>query len=77
MSVSPRSSHTFRRTYISMLAKYESSVKLVQELARHANVSMTLNVYALAMGDDKRRANARVVELIKLPVCGEKETASA
>lgn len=56
--------HTFRRTYISLLASSEKNVKLVQELSRHATLSQTLLVYAQAMEDEKRHANARVVEMI-------------
>jgi integrase len=56
--------HTFRRTYISLLASKEKNVKLVQELSRHSTLGQTLLVYAQAMEDEKRQANARVVEMI-------------
>jgi integrase len=56
--------HTFRRTYISLLASSEKNVKLVQELSRHSTIGQTMIVYAQAMDDEKRQANARVVEMI-------------
>ena len=39
-------------------------VKVVQELMRHANISVTLNVYAQAITQTKRDAQSRVVSLL-------------
>lgn len=38
--------HTFRRTYISWLAAVEPNPKVVMELARHAKIATTMEVYA-------------------------------
>jgi hypothetical protein len=39
-------------------------VKVVQELMRHANISVTLNIYAQAITQTKRDAQSRVVSLL-------------
>ena len=38
--------HTFRHTYATLLKGNGEDVKVVQELMRHANISVTLNIYA-------------------------------
>jgi integrase len=39
-------------------------VKVVQELMRHGNISVTLNIYAQAITQTKRDAQSRVVSLL-------------
>ena len=39
-------------------------VKTVQELMRHANSSVTLNLYAQAVTDPKRNAQSKVARLV-------------
>jgi hypothetical protein len=39
-------------------------LKVVQELMRHANISVTLNIYAQAITQTKRDAQSRVVSLL-------------
>jgi integrase-like protein len=56
--------HTFRHTYATLLKGNGEDVKVVQELMRHANVSVTLNVYAQAITQTKRDAQSRVVSLL-------------
>ncbi len=41
--------HTFRHTYATLLKGNGEDVKVVQELMRHANISVTLNIYAQAI----------------------------
>jgi Phage integrase family len=53
--------HTFRHTYATLLKGNGEDVKVVQELMRHANISVTLNVYAQAITQTKRDAQSRVV----------------
>src|SRR6202521_5074781 len=48
--------HTFRRTYATLLKGNGEDVKVVQELMRHANISVTLNIYAQAITQTKRDA---------------------
>ncbi|HEY4931501.1 MAG TPA: site-specific integrase [Terriglobales bacterium] len=57
--------HTFRRTYASLLKANGEDVKVVQELCRHANPSTTLTLYAQAFTKDARRAQGKVVEMVR------------
>ena len=43
--------HTFRRTYATLLKANGEDVKTVQELMRHANSLVTMNLYAQAVTD--------------------------
>ena len=45
--------HTFRHTYATLLKGNGEDVKVVQELMRHANISVTLNIYAQAITQTK------------------------
>lgn len=38
--------HALRATYITLLVKSGASVKIVQELARHSDPKLTLNIYS-------------------------------
>jgi len=38
--------------------------KVIQELLRHANLKVTMDTYAQAMSDEKRKAQSKVVEMI-------------
>lgn len=68
--------HTFRRTYTSLLTANNENVKVVQELLRHASVLVTLDTYAQAKMQDKRKAQLRVVEEIRPASAeGKKKTA--
>jgi hypothetical protein len=51
-------------TYATLLKGNGEDVKVVQELMRHANISVTLNVYAQAITQTKRDAQSRVVSLL-------------
>ena len=56
--------HTFRQTYATLLKGNGEDVKVVQELMRHTNISVTLNIYAQAITQTKRDAQSRVVSLL-------------
>ncbi len=56
--------HTFRHTYATLLKGNGEDVKVVQKLMRHANISVTLNIYAQAITQTKRDAQSRVVSLL-------------
>jgi integrase len=56
--------HTFRGTYATLLKGNGEGVKVVQELMRHANISVTMNIYAQAITQTKRDAQSRVVRLL-------------
>lgn len=55
--------HTFRHTYTTLLTQNNEDVKVVQELLRHANSRITLDLYAQAGMAGKREAQRKVVEL--------------
>lgn len=56
--------HTFRRTYATLLKANGEDVKTVQELMRHANYWVTMNLYAQAITQNKRDAQSRVVNML-------------
>jgi integrase len=56
--------HTFRHTYSSLLHANGEDPKVVQELLRHASIKVTMDVYTQAVTATKRKAQARVVEMI-------------
>jgi integrase len=57
--------HTFRRTFASLLKANGEDVKVVQELLRHANFSMTMNLYAQTVAEVGRQAQGRVIDTVK------------
>lgn len=57
--------HIFRRTFATLLKCSREDVKTVQELMRHANSRMTLDLYAQAITSTKRAAHLKLVDLIK------------
>ncbi|WP_263375311.1 tyrosine-type recombinase/integrase [Granulicella aggregans] len=59
--------HTFRRSLASILADKGENVKVVQELLRHANSSITMDLYQQAGADAKRQAQAHVGSLFVVP----------
>lgn len=59
--------HTFRRTFTSLLTANNENVKVVQDLLRHASSRVTLDVYAQARMEDKRRAQQRIVKRLRRP----------
>jgi len=56
--------HSFRRTFATLLGGSED-VKTMQELMRHANSRLTLDLYAQALTPAKRAAHQRLVGLIR------------
>lgn len=76
--------HTFRRSYATLLKGGGEDVKTTQELMRHANSRLTLDVYAQALTPLKRAAHSKVVELIRpaggrgvVPLCSHAEEADS
>jgi len=57
--------HTFRRTYTTLLHANGEDVKVVQELLRHGSSRITMDVYAQAMTPAKRRAQGKVVAILR------------
>lgn len=57
--------HTFRRTYTTLLHANGEDVKVVQELLRHGSSRITLDVYAQAVTPAKRKAQGKVVAMLR------------
>ena len=62
--------HTFRHTFGTLLKANGEDVKTVQELLRHANSRITLDVYTQAVGSNKRAAQSKVVRMM-IPGMGQ------
>ena len=62
--------HTFRYSFGTLLKANGEDVKTVQELLRHANSRITLDVYTQAVNSHKRAAQSKVVEMM-VPNLGE------
>jgi integrase len=56
--------HTFRHTYTTLLTQNNKDVKVLQELLRHANSRITLDLYAQAGMPEKRQAQSRLVNSV-------------
>jgi integrase len=56
--------HTFRHTFGTLLKANGEDIKTVQELLRHANSKITLEVYTQAMTSNKRAAQSKVVRMM-------------
>jgi integrase len=56
--------HNFRHSLATNLRAMGVDVKVAQELMRHANVRTTLDIYTRAVSQQKRDANAKVVEMM-------------
>ena len=65
--------HTFRHSFATILKSHGEDVKTVQELLRHANSSVTMNLYAQAVTDIKRSAQSKVARLVFEPKKGNSE----
>ena len=67
--------HTLRHTFGTLMKANGEDVKTIQELLRHANFKVTMDVYTQAVTEVKRTAQSRVVRQImgEKEVAGEKE----
>lgn len=66
--------HTFRHSFGTILKANGEDVKTVQELLRHANSRITLDVYTQAVNSHKRAAQSKVVKMM-IPNLGEMKSA--
>ena len=64
--------HTFRHSFGTLLKANGEDVKTVQELLRHANSRITLDVYTQAVNSNKRAAQSKVVRMM-VPNVGQRE----
>jgi integrase len=64
--------HTFRHSFGTLLKANGEDVKTVQELLRHANSRITLDVYTQAVNSNKRAAQSKVVRMM-VPGLGHRE----
>ena len=67
--------HTFRHSFGTLLKANGEDVKTVQELLRHANSRITLDVYTQAVSSHKRAAQSKVVSMMVADV-GQKGSSS-
>jgi integrase len=56
--------HTLRHTFGTLMKANGEDVKTIQELLRHANFKVTMDVYTQAVTEAKRTAHSRVVRQI-------------
>ena len=66
--------HTFRHSFGTLLKANGEDVKTVQELLRHANSRITLDVYTQAVNSHKRAAQSKVVSMMVADVGQNRET---
>lgn len=59
--------HTLRHTFGTLMKANGEDVKTIQELLRHANFKVTMDVYTQAVTDVKRTAHSRVARQIMGP----------
>ena len=64
--------HTFCHSFGTLLKANGEDVKTVQELLRHANSRITLDVYTQAVNSNKRAAQSKVVRMM-VPGVGHAE----
>lgn len=57
--------HTFRHTFSTFLIANGEDIKVVQELMRHGTARITVEIYSQAITNVKRRAQRRIVRMIK------------
>lgn len=62
--------HTFRHSFATLLKSNGEDVKVVQEALRHANSRITLEVYTQATTPAKRKAQSKVVQMIRPEALG-------
>jgi|SRR5579862_1122758 len=56
--------HSFQHTYSSMLRQLDVDMKVQQELLRHADARITMNVYTQAVSEQKRAAHSSDVRMV-------------
>jgi len=59
--------HSFRHSLATSLRSLGIDVKVAQELLRHANSRVTMDIYTQAVSAQKREASGRALEMMLLP----------
>ncbi len=60
--------HFFRRSFATMLQANGVSVKATQDMLRHANGRLTLELYAQSVPEDRREAQAGILRTVTASV---------
>ena len=50
------SCHVFRHTFCTRFCENETNIKVIQEIMGHANISITMDIYAKATEEKKKQA---------------------
>ena len=58
--------HTLRHTFATSLHHNGEGIKIVQELLRHSSSRITMDIYAQAVTEDKRRAQSKTVPSVRI-----------
>lgn len=56
--------HTMRRTYASLLQAHNEDPTIVQDRLRPASFAVSMNIYAQAASEKKRKAQTKVIGIV-------------
>lgn len=56
--------HSFRHTYSTLLRQMKVDVKVQQSLLRHSQMSTTMDIYTVAVDEERRKANGKLVAMV-------------
>ena len=60
------SCHIFRHTFCTRLCENETNIKVIQEIMGHANISITMDIYAKATEEKKKQALDKLSRNLKI-----------
>ncbi|MCM1135717.1 MAG: tyrosine-type recombinase/integrase, partial [Clostridium sp.] len=60
------SCHVFRHTFCTRFCENETNIKVIQEIMGHANISITMDIYAKATEEKKKQALDELSKNLKI-----------
>ena len=60
------SCHIFRHTFCTRFCENETNIKVIQEIMGHANISITMDIYAKATEEKKKQALDKLSRNLKI-----------